>query len=86
MIDRVARLTPRERQVIMLSWLGIHDAGIAAILGISSHTVRNYWAAAFDRLGIRADCGSLRPRAAALLWEYERRRNERDAAMAREAA
>jgi DNA-binding NarL/FixJ family response regulator len=84
MIDRVPALTPRERQVIMLSWLGIHDTGIAAILGISRHTVRNYWQAAYDRLGIRAECGSLRPRAAALLWEYERRRNEREGA--REAA
>jgi DNA-binding NarL/FixJ family response regulator len=84
MIEQVARLSPRERQVIMLSWLGIHDRGIATILGISRHTVRNYWQAAYDRLGIRAECGSLRPRAAALLWEYERRRNEREGA--REAA
>jgi DNA-binding NarL/FixJ family response regulator len=80
MIEQVARLSPRERQVIMLSWLGIHDRGIATILGISRHTVRNYWQAAYDRLGIRAECGSLRPRAAALLWEFERRRNEREAA------
>jgi DNA-binding NarL/FixJ family response regulator len=64
----------------MLSWLGLRDRQIATILGISWHTVRNYWHDAFERLGIREECGSPRPRAAVLLWEFERRRNEREAA------
>jgi RNA polymerase sigma factor (sigma-70 family) len=48
--DRLARLTPREREVLDLVVRGRHNREIAAALGISPRTVEVYKARVMDKL------------------------------------
>jgi two-component system response regulator DesR len=44
-------LTPRQREILLLATEGASTAGIAARLGISAGTVRNYLSEAISKLG-----------------------------------
>jgi DNA-binding CsgD family transcriptional regulator len=48
----MARLTPRERDVVRLVADGMRNQEIALNLNLSEHTVRNYMIKIFDKLGI----------------------------------
>jgi two-component system nitrate/nitrite response regulator NarL len=48
----VARLTPRERNVVRLVAEGMRNQEIALQLNLTEHTVRNYLIRIFDKLGI----------------------------------
>jgi DNA-binding NarL/FixJ family response regulator len=48
----MARLTPRERDVVHLVAEGMRNQEIATKLNLSEHTVRNYLIRIFDKLGI----------------------------------
>jgi DNA-binding NarL/FixJ family response regulator len=48
----MARLTPREREVVRLVADGMRNQEIAARLNLTEHTVRNYMLRIFDKLGI----------------------------------
>jgi two-component system, NarL family, nitrate/nitrite response regulator NarL len=48
----IARLTPRERDVVRLVADGMRNQEIAFRLNLSEHTVRNYLIRIFDKLGI----------------------------------
>jgi DNA-binding NarL/FixJ family response regulator len=48
----MARLTPRERDVVRLVADGMRNQEIANKLNLSEHTVRNYMLKIFDKLGI----------------------------------
>ena len=48
----MARLTPREREVVRLVADGMRNQEIALQLNLSEHTVRNYLIRIFDKLGI----------------------------------
>lgn len=50
---RLARLTPREREVLELAALGRHAKEIAAALNISPRTVEVHKAHVMDKLGVR---------------------------------
>ena len=50
--DRLARLTPREREVLDLVIHGRHNREIAAALGISPRTVEVYKARVMDKLQV----------------------------------
>lgn len=50
--DRLARLTPREREVLELVVHGRHNREIAAALGISPRTVEVYKARVMDKLQV----------------------------------
>ena len=50
--DRLARLTPREREVLDLVVHGRHNREIAAALGISPRTVEVYKARVMDKLQV----------------------------------
>ena len=58
-------LTPRERQVLGLMAQGQDNEQVAAILGISRNTVRNYVAGVYGKLGVSS-------RAEAVVWARER--------------
>jgi DNA-binding CsgD family transcriptional regulator len=63
--DSVARrLTPRERELLCLVAAGRTNREIAAALFLSQHTVRNYLAALFAKLGVarRAEAAALAAR------------------------
>lgn len=49
---RIARLTPREREVLTLIVDGRHNREIAATLGISARTVEGYKARLMDKLQV----------------------------------
>ncbi len=48
----MARLTPRERDVVRLVADGMRNQEIALNLNLSEHTVRNYMLRIFDKLGV----------------------------------
>ena len=48
----MARLTPRERDVVRLVADGMRTQEIALQLNLTEHTVRNYLIRIFDKLGI----------------------------------
>ena len=48
----MARLTPRERDVVRLVAEGMRNQEIALQLNLTEHTVRNYMLRIFDKLGI----------------------------------
>ena len=48
----MARLTPRERDVVRLVADGMRNQEIALQLHLTEHTVRNYLLRIFDKLGI----------------------------------
>jgi len=48
----MALLTPREKDVVRLAAEGMRNQDIAAKLGVTEHTVRNYMFRIFDKLGI----------------------------------
>lgn len=48
----MARLTPREREVVRLVAEGMRNQEIGARLNLTEHTVRNYLLRIFDKLGI----------------------------------
>jgi two-component system nitrate/nitrite response regulator NarL len=48
----MARLTPRERDVVRLVADGMRNQDIALKLSISEHTIRNYLIRIYDKLGI----------------------------------
>jgi DNA-binding NarL/FixJ family response regulator len=48
----MARLTPREREVVRLVAEGMRNQEIALQLHLTEHTVRNYMLRIFDKLGI----------------------------------
>lgn len=50
--DRMAFLTRREREVVGLAADGVKNREIAARLGISGHTVKNYLFSIFRKLGV----------------------------------
>lgn len=52
MKDRVAILSPRQRQIVRLTSLGCTSHEIATILGMSRWTVENHQFQAKERLGI----------------------------------
>lgn len=52
MKDRVASLSPRQRQIVRLTSLGCSSQEIAKILGMSRWTVENHQFTAKERLGI----------------------------------
>jgi len=52
--SHVARLTPRQRQVMELVLAGYHSKNIAADLGISRRTVENHRAAIMKKTGTRS--------------------------------
>ena len=49
----IAGLTRREREVAELVTQGLANAEIAALLGVSAHTVRTHLQAIYGRLGVR---------------------------------
>ena len=51
--EKLARLTPRERQVLKQAVRGLHAKEIAAALGISSRTVEVHKTRIMDKLGVR---------------------------------
>lgn len=61
----LAELTPREREVLGLIAAGRSNAQIAAGLGLSEQTVRNYAARVYSKLGVHS-------RAEAVVWARER--------------
>ncbi|TDG20469.1 LuxR family transcriptional regulator [Paraburkholderia silviterrae] len=50
--DLLGRLTPREREVVVLAAEGLLDKEIAQRLGISYTTVRTHLDRSFQKLGI----------------------------------
>ena len=48
----IARLTPREREVVRLVADGMRNQEIAFELNLTEHTIRNYLLRIFDKLGI----------------------------------
>jgi DNA-binding NarL/FixJ family response regulator len=52
--NHVARLTPRQRQIMELVLAGYHSKNIAADLGISQRTVENHRAAIMKKTGTRS--------------------------------
>lgn len=56
-------LTPRQRDVLLLVSLGLGNKEIAAVLGLSTATVKGYLSEAFERLGVQSRTG-----AAVALW------------------
>ncbi len=52
MKNRVASLSPRQREIVRLTSLGCTSHEIAAILGMSRWTVENHQFQAKERLGI----------------------------------
>lgn len=52
MKDRVATLSPRQREIVRLTSLGCTSHEIAQILGMSRWTVENHQFQAKERLGI----------------------------------
>jgi DNA-binding CsgD family transcriptional regulator len=52
MKNRVASLSPRQRQIVRLTSLGCTSHEIAAILGMSRWTVENHQFQAKERLGV----------------------------------
>jgi len=48
----MARLTPRERDVVRLVAEGMRNQEVALKLNLREHTVRNYMLRIFDKLGI----------------------------------
>jgi DNA-binding NarL/FixJ family response regulator len=49
---RLASLTPREREIVMLIGEGLRNEEAGRRLGISEKTVRNHLTAIFDKLGV----------------------------------
>ena len=49
----IDRLSPRQRQVMLLAKEGLKDREIAAILGISRATVETNLKIIFDKLNVR---------------------------------
>jgi DNA-binding NarL/FixJ family response regulator len=45
-------LTPRQCDLVVLDWQGRSRADIAELCGISTATVKKYWAAIYRRLGV----------------------------------
>lgn len=52
MKDRVASLSPRQREIVRLTSLGCTSHEVATILGMSRWTVENHQFQAKERLGI----------------------------------
>jgi FixJ family two-component response regulator len=52
-IEKLARLTAREREVLEQAVQGLHAKEIAALLGISSRTVEVHKARIMEKLGVR---------------------------------
>jgi DNA-binding NarL/FixJ family response regulator len=52
--NHVARLTPRQRQIMELVLAGYHSKNIAADLGISQRTVENHRAAIMRKTGSKS--------------------------------
>ncbi len=50
--DKIAALTPREREIVALICEGLQNNDISARLTISSATVRNHLGAIFNKLGV----------------------------------
>jgi DNA-binding CsgD family transcriptional regulator len=50
--DGRVRFSPREAEILQLSALGLSDKEIAAVLGISSHTLRAHVSRLYGRLGV----------------------------------
>src|SRR5207244_4083247 len=50
---KIATLTPREREVIVLVSQGLKNKAVAAKLGISDTTVRHHLTAIFSKLGVQ---------------------------------
>ncbi len=51
---KLARLTGRERQVLDLLCRGVRSAAVAAELGVSGNTVRNYVSSLYKKLGVHS--------------------------------
>jgi DNA-binding CsgD family transcriptional regulator len=48
----VARLTPREAQILELTARGLHNDDIAAALGVTRHTVKFHLGGVFRKLNV----------------------------------
>jgi DNA-binding NarL/FixJ family response regulator len=66
--DPLARLTPREREVLQLMATGLSNQGIADRLGITLRAVEKYVSTVFDKLGIPTSRGESRRVLAVLLY------------------
>ena len=63
--DDAAKLTSREREVLVLVCRGLDDAHIASELSLSHNTVRNHIARIYAKIGVRK-------RGTAIIWARER--------------
>ena len=52
-VDKLGRLTPREREVLEQATRGLHAKEIAAVLGISPRTVEVHKTRIMEKLGVR---------------------------------
>ena len=52
-------LTPRQREVVRLMAAGLRHREIAAILGLSPFTVKNYVERIYERLGVYSRAGAV---------------------------
>ncbi len=72
-ISDLARLTARERDILVLVCEGRSDAEMGRILNLSQNTVRNHLASLFKKIGVNR-------RSAAVIWARERAITKHDVA------
>ena len=58
-VERVGRLSPREREVLRLTYEGCSVAQIAEVLGVGSPTVRSWTRALLDKLEVPTELAAV---------------------------